>query len=289
MQCIAKRNMQTLCYTVCATYLNDKTNLIHLLFELYANHYSHSLNVRFLEAFQSRLKLLGDHDFDQGRLLVELFLLLYNSEMKRGDSHKVKKTIYEASDIQILIVDDSNLGLCKDICSSYLKNGQQHDVSYPHVPETYRRDWIWIVWIQLMKIAHKLDKNLYRICKIQLDIFTVKYNRKAAKQRINILHNIVIHVSNFYTNKHAFVLENKQIFKLSFIEIMLKIDMIFQQFGHSKKKNTNAYLYECAMHLIPGNESKRHVVQYHHIPEVKSVEFKEEKIKIDDIKRVETC
>ena len=291
MQCIVKRDVKGLCFRVCHMYMNEKTKSVSLFFHLYSLHFSHTSNKTFLEAVAKRLSMLGTNstDLDEGKLLVELYLILYNGHSKYQQPYKAKKSTHTIDDFRVLIMDDANISICKDICSSYLKNGKQSRVKFAQMPEQYQQDHIWQVWLEFMKITYDIGQDMYAYCRLQFDIYTIKYNRKAAKDRVNILYTIIDKISGSISSKQRFEFTNEPVIKMSFVEIMLKIDFIYQQLGFKKRKCLKEFLNRCCLYCLPSFGKVSTVVEQNYIPESKtlSIQKSQEKISIEDVKKMQ--
>jgi len=291
MQCIVNRDAKSLCYRVCYMYVNQKNKAISLFFILYSLHFSHTNNQIFLEAVIKRLNMLGHSDIDEGKLVVELYLLIYNEHSKYKEPYKVSKVnhTHTIDDLRILIMDDENLSICKDICCSYLKNGKQTKIKFAKMPEQYQQDFVWLVWNELLKITYGIGKDIHAYCRFQFDIFTTKYNRKAAKDRVQLIYNVLEKVSESISSKHTFKLIKEPVIKMSFIEIMLKIDFIFQQLGYKPKIPLKSYLNKCCLYCLPIYGNVLTCVEQNYIPEYRTLSIKkstDNKIVIDDLKKI---
>ena len=289
MQCIVKRDIKDLCFRVCHMYINQKNKSVSLFFNLYSLHFSHTANQTFLEAIIQRLKMLGNSDVDEAKIVVELYLLLYNGQPKYQELYKVRKSSHAIDDLRVLIMDDANLSMCKDICNSYLKNGKQTKVKFAKMPDQYQQDYIWLVWFEVLKLTYDIGKDIHEYCRFQFDIFTIKYNRKAAKERVNMIYNIIDAISESITSKQPFQLGKEPVIKMSFVEIMLKIDFIFQQLGHKPKISLKTFLNKCCLHCLPTVGEVCTVVEQNYIPESKTlcIQKSMEKIVIDDLKKMQ--
>ncbi len=287
MQCIVRRDVKDLCFRICHMYMNQKNKLLSLFFSLYSLHFSHTSNKTFLEAINKRLSMLGT-DFDECKLLVELYLILYNGHSKYQEPYKAKKSSHTIDDFRVLIMDDANISICKDICSSYLKNGKQSQVKFSKMPEQYQQDYIWQVWLELMKITYDIGQDIHQYCRLQFDIYTIKYNRKAAKDRVNIMYTIIDKISESITSRQRFEFTSEPVIKMSFVEIMLKIDFIYQQLGFKKRKCLKGFLNRCCLYCLPTFGIVSPVIEQNYIPESKILllQRSQDKISIEDVKKM---
>ena len=287
LQCILNRDVKGLCLRVCYLYVHKRSSVLSLFIKIYSIHYSHSTNLTFLNAIIQRLNVYGNSELDDSKVIVELYLLIYNGNMKCQDQYKAAKVHHIVSDLKILIMDDSNLSTCKNICFSYLKSGKQDKVRFSKMQQQYQQDFIWVVWNELMKITFDIGEDIHKYCRLQFDIFTLKYSRKAAKERINIVYNILDKISESLTTKFPYKFVQTPVIKLSFIEIMLKIDFIFQELSYKQTTCMKSFLNDCCLHCFPDGTDRIPRVEQNYIPESKSVSLlNHQKIEIEGFKKI---
>lgn len=278
-ECIKSRRVIPLCYVVCKNYYENTQKLMHAFIELYAKNYSHTTNIQLLKGIRTRLDkvLKCKHDKEGGsKMMIELFLLLYNCPINSIANYTNKNTSYEYHDLSILLNDNVNRKICKDICYKCIKPKQTQDkISFNVVDDKNKNDYIWLLWYELMKIAKHLDNSDLLIwIKIQLNIFSFCYGKTILKSRIYILYSIIDMMMNELHTKVKFTLTKDNIIKMSFLEIMFKIDYIQQELGFVTNVRKRVFLGNIAMLLFAEkttHDSKIYQYRATYIPEKKQI------------------
>ena len=273
---IKNKNVIALCYMICKQFYESKQKLIHVFIELYAKYYSLTINCQLLKGIVIRLsKLSNETDQSKGcKLMVELFLLLYYSKINCLPNYEANKTTqYEHHDLGILINDNSNRDLCKDICFKSIKTKQQDTVkmNLKTIQDKNKNDYIWLVWFELMTVASKTtasNKDLLVWIKLQLDIFSSNYVKTQVKNRIYILYSMI---DVMIINSPQFALTEEPIIRKSFLEIMFKIDYILQELGMISLPTKRSYLNTLAMLQFPNIQLQNQQQHIDYIPEKKRI------------------
>lgn len=278
---IVSRNVIELCYKVCMNYMESKKRTINLFIEIYAKYFSHSDNYVLLNCITSRIKKFDTDTYDGSRAIVELFLLLYNSHLHYFPPYEAKATKYTLDDLAVLLMDDKNIDVCKDICASYFKNGSQDKISFNGIDERYKNDCIWLVWYELFKITKSLQQQsksnsnseLFTYVKLQFDIFTFSYNKVESKKRMNIIYNVITKVSHHFIDRSKVVWTKHNIIKRAFLEIMFKINIIYEEIGYKSSVKKKDYVHNCCMVMYPLKSSMKPRIELNYIPEDKKVKL----------------
>ena len=270
---IISRNVIELCYKVCESYIDSKKKTLNMFIEIYAKYYSHSNNQILLNNITNRLSKLTTEAYDGSRIIVELFLLLYNSHVNYFPLYEPKTTKYTLSDLGVLLMDDKNVDDCKDICASYCKNGTQSRISFNDMDDKYKNECIWLVWYELFKVGKSINEGLYTYMKEQFNIFTCSYNKIESKKRINIIYNILKKISQHVLDKNKEVWSKEHVIKRSFIEIMFKINIIYEELGYKQRVNKKHYIHTCCMVMYPNSRDVKPKIELNYIPENKKVKL----------------
>lgn len=281
---IISRNVIELCYKVCESYIDNKKKTLNMFIEIYAKYYSHSNNQILLNNITNRLFKLNSDTYDGSRVIVELFLLLYNSHIHYFPVYEYKITKHTIHDLNLLIMDDKNVDECKDICASYCKNGTQSKISFNDIDDKYKNEYIWLVWYELFKVGKNINEKLYTYIKQQFSIFTCSYNKVESKKRINIIYSILSKLSEHALDKHKEVWSKENVIKRSFLEIMFKINIIYEELGYKQRVNKKSYIHTCCMVMYPNNQDIKPKLQVNYIPESKKIKLQEQnKICYDNV------
>ena len=284
---IISRNVIDLCYKVCMNYIENKKRTLNMFIEIYAKYYSHSNNQILLTNITSRLSKLDSNTYDGSRIIVELFLLLYNSHIHYFPVYDSKTTKHTINDLSLLLMDHKNVDECKNICASYCKNDNQTKISFNDIDEKYKNECIWLVWYELFKIGKNINDSLFEYVKEQFSIFTYSYNKIESNKRINIIYNILIKLSQHVLDTNTEVWYKEHIIKRSFLEIMFKINIIYEELGYNHRMNKKTYIHSCCMVMYPNNEDIKQKLEVNYIPESKKLKLQEQnKIHYDNVIKV---
>jgi len=284
---IISRNVIELCYKVCESYIDSKKKTINMFVEIYAKYYSHSNNRILLNNITNRLTKLTTETYDGSRIIVELFLLLYNSHVHYFPVYEPKSTKHTLSDLGLLLMDEKNVDDCKDICASYCKNGTQTKISFNDMDDKYKNECIWLVWYELFKVGKNINEGLYSYIKEQFNIFTCSYNKVESKKRMNIIYNILKKISQHVLDKNKEVWSKEYVIKRSFLEIMFKINIIYEELGYKERVNKKHYIHTCCMVMYPNSRDVNPKIELNYIPESKKVKLQEQnKICYDNVIKV---
>lgn len=292
---IVSRNVIELCYKVCINYMESKKRTINLFIEIYAKYFSHSDNYILLDCITSRIKKFDTDTYDGSRAIVELFLLLYNSHLYYFPTYEAKSTKHTLDDLAVLLMDDKNIDVCKDICASYCKNGSQDKISFNGIDDKYKNDCIWLVWFELFKMTKSLHKQsntneLFIYVKQQFDIFTFNYNKVESKKRMNIIYNVVTKVSQHFIDRSKVVWTKQIIIKRAFLEIMFKINIIYEELGYKDCVRKKDYVHNCCMVMYPLKSNVKPKIELNYIPEDKKVKLNNQKKNCyDKVIKVNDC
>jgi hypothetical protein len=184
---------------------------------------------------------------------MELYLILYYNPTNVLNQHKDTsiKCKYDHVDIKILILDEANRHVIKDICHKTIKNTKpQNIIVLNSIEEKYNADTVWLLWSEFMNMSN-ISKDLSIWLKLQFDIFVHRYTKITSRKRIAILYSIIDLLSHHQSSKKDFVFINENIFKPSFLEIILKIDYIYQEIGFLNKINNRQILSSWATLMFP--------------------------------------
>jgi hypothetical protein len=269
---IKERNITSLCYLICESFVESPTNTINIFIEIYSKHYSMSKNINFITAISKRLTQILDHDSNERRIIVELYLLLYDNPVNIFTFYnsQLNNCKHNYADIPLLFIDEKNKQIIKQICLKTIKNNKQQQIIVLNsIEDKYKGDHVWLLWREFMQIS-KDESGLSSWIKLQFDIFVHRYTKITSKKRIGILFSIIDTIFYKKTNL-KFELFHGPIFKKSFIEIILKIDYIYQEIGMIEKKKHKSTLISWAMLMFPKLEIQKDNQIKKYIPSKKNI------------------
>jgi hypothetical protein len=194
------------------------------------------------------------------KVIVEMFLLLYYNSINIFKKY-IKPTVsckYEYFDMKMLFLDEKNQTLINDICYKTIKTKKEQStvilIEIEGIDRKYSGDNVWLIWNELMNRGKTLSLDLNKWMKIQFDIFIQQYTKVTSIKRIQIILSVinVLYQENFKC-------ETDIIIKRPFIEIMLKIDYIYQELGFLQRVNSNLMLKSICMLMFPNISSDEKV------------------------------
>ena len=88
-------------------------------------------------------------------------------------------------------------------------------------------------------------------------------------------------------DKNKEVWSKEHIIKRSFLEIMFKINIIYEELGYKQRVNKKSYIHTCCMVMYPNSRDVKPKIVLNYIPESKKLKLQEQnKICYDNVIKV---